>query len=87
MKKKKKEIIFSCPFCGSKTVEVIRTNENACWIRCHLCGGEAESHKSRTVAIKKWNRRKLPTPATHVVDIDKIYFPELTSKCKEAHHG
>ena len=53
----KQEQIKPCPFCGSKKVEVCRTNENACWIRCEKCGADSESDPSRKRAIQIWNRR------------------------------
>lgn len=52
-----KEKIKPCPFCGSKTVDICRTNENACWVRCARCWGEAPSNADRKVAIGLWNRR------------------------------
>ena len=49
--------IKSCPFCACQGVEICRTNENACWIRCGDCGADSESHKTKAGAIKNWNRR------------------------------
>lgn len=49
--------IKACPFCGSRTVEVCRTNKNACWIRCDECGAESPSAPKRADAIANWNRR------------------------------
>lgn len=53
------KLIKPCPFCGSKKVEVCRTNPDACWIRCGKCGADAPSHKERKKAISIWNRRPL----------------------------
>jgi Lar family restriction alleviation protein len=69
-----KETILSCPFCGATEVEVCRTNENACWIRCADCGADAESAKSREKAIEIWNKRFETCEATIVDDGDKEYW-------------
>lgn len=50
-------ILVPCPFCGCEELELCRTNENACWVRCHGCGGESQTHKTRKGALKNWNRR------------------------------
>jgi hypothetical protein len=52
-----KEYLRACPYCGSHTVEVCRTNPGACWIRCAECGADADSHKTRSGAFRNWNRR------------------------------
>lgn len=69
------ERIKSCPFCGSRNVEVARTNRNACWIACgnYRCGAEAKSHPTRNGAIRNWNRRaKITTTETKIVeDMDR----------------
>ena len=51
------EKIKPCPFCGSKKVEICRTNENACWVRCARCSSESDSRPKRIDAIKLWNKR------------------------------
>lgn len=56
-KEDKMEKIKPCPFCGSKKVEVNRTNENACWISCIRCAAQADSKPARKDAIKLWNKR------------------------------
>jgi Lar family restriction alleviation protein len=63
----------SCPFCGSKKVEVSRTNPEACWINCASCGAKSKSHPTRAGAIRKWNRRaKVTTTQTKIVyDMDR----------------
>jgi Lar family restriction alleviation protein len=66
-----KETLKSCPFCGSKRVEVARTNENACWIECEKCGAEAQHHPTRAGAFKNWNRRRKASVAKIVWDMDK----------------
>jgi Lar family restriction alleviation protein len=70
----KTEQIKSCPFCGSKKIEVSRTNPNACWITCgnENCGAESKSHPTRVGAIRNWNRRaKVTTTETKIVyDMD-----------------
>lgn len=62
--------IKSCPFCGSLKVEVCRTNPQACWIRCFLCGADAESHRSRAGAIANWNRRDPASLSAVIVSDD-----------------
>ena len=72
MMKKKTEFLRLCPFCGAHEVEICRTNENACWVRCAECGGESTSHPSRGGAIKNWNSRFFDDePAEIVDDMDK----------------
>jgi Lar family restriction alleviation protein len=63
-----KEVIYSCPFCGYDEVQLCRTNENACWVRCDSCGADAESHAKRKNAIENWNRRASMTQATIIED-------------------
>lgn len=41
------ETIKRCPFCGSREVEICRTNQHACWIRCADCGADAQSHATK----------------------------------------
>ncbi len=66
--------IRCCPFCGSHEVEVCRTNPNACWIRCAVCGCDAENDKTRVGAIANWNRRHFDEEAVAIVDdSDKDY--------------
>jgi len=69
------DIIKCCPFCGSKCVEVARTNKDACWICCADCGSESNSHKTREGAIKIWNERHEDngSPSLIVDDMDKDY--------------
>jgi len=63
------ETLKGCPFCGSHSVNVCRTNKNACWIQCEDCGADAESCKTRTGAFKNWNRRYYDdVPATIIYD-------------------
>lgn len=72
----KTEQIKSCPFCGSKKIEVSRTNWESCWINCgnYRCGAESKSHPTRAGAIRNWNRRaKLTTTKTKIVfDMDAM---------------
>lgn len=51
------EEIKPCPFCGSKKVDICRTNPDACWVRCHKCDTDAPSFKTREEAIQFWNTR------------------------------
>ncbi len=51
------EKIKPCPFCGSKKIDICRTNENACWLRCARCSGESGSTPLREDAIRIWNKR------------------------------
>ena len=71
------EKIIPCPYCGGKTVQVCRTNENACWIQCAECGAESPSAKTRAGAISNWNqRRKVKGYAEIVDDGDAEYMVE-----------
>ena len=65
-----KEILKCCPFCGRHKVEICRTNANACWVRCSVCGADAESHGDRARAIANWNRRHYDDKPAKVVDDD-----------------
>jgi len=53
----KDEKIKPCPFCGSKEVDICRTNKQACWIRCHKCEAEGNCAEKREDAITEWNKR------------------------------
>ena len=67
------EKLLPCPFCGSRKVDVCRTNPYACWIRCNACGADAESHKTRAGAFANWNRRYYGgMPATIANDDDAM---------------
>ena len=66
------EKIKCCPFCGCRSVEVCRTNENACWLSCYDCGAEAESHPNREVAISYWNRRTIYDADATIVHDDEL---------------
>lgn len=69
-----KEVIKCCPFCGSHSVEVCRTNPEACWIACDECGAEAQSAKHRKDAVANWNRRHYDDqPAVVNDDMDAAY--------------
>lgn len=63
-----RERIKSCPFCGSKELQICRTNKYACWVSCDKCGADAKSDQHRVVAIQNWNRRKRATRAEIVFD-------------------
>jgi Lar family restriction alleviation protein len=71
-----------CPFCGSKKVEICRTNEWSCWVRCARCGADAPGGKDRKEAIKIWNRRpKAEGQAKIISDLDKE-FSEMEAEEK-----
>ena len=53
------ENLKPCPFCGSKELELCRTNEFACWVRCDTCGADAPSNTDRSKAIEIWNKRPI----------------------------
>ena len=61
-----------CPFCGSDTVEVCRTNPNACWISCAECGADAPSHRTREGAFERWNRRLGNNMTASIVSDDDL---------------
>lgn len=46
----------SCPFCGGEP-EGCTTNPDAWWVRCADCGADAESAKTKSIALRRWNRR------------------------------
>lgn len=71
MSKRNDALLKSCPFCGSEELEFCRTNPKACWVRCHLCGGEAPSRPKRRDAITNWNMRYPETIAQFVEDDEK----------------
>lgn len=66
------EKIKPCPFCGSKKVDVCRTNENACWIRCAKCGADAPHDPTRKVAIRNWNKRPKVVGFAKIVEDDEL---------------
>lgn len=76
------ELLRCCPFCGSHEVEVCRTNGNACWVRCSVCGAESQSHAIRQRAVELWNRRYHDdVPSTITDDQDAA---DVASKANEA---
>lgn len=76
-------LLKDCPFCGSVEVEVCRTNPNACWIRCALCGSDAPSHRTRTGAFTHWNRRdSCGRTASIVSDDDKDRWTASQKRAK-----
>lgn len=82
-----KEKILPCPFCGCVEVEVCRTNPRACWIRCAGCGADAESNRTRKIAIENWNRRFPDYNLTEAViisddDRDRRFRPALKREAK-----
>lgn len=70
-----KEKIKPCPFCGSKKVDICRTNENACWVRCARCYGKAASDTFRKVAIRNWNHRPKVEGFAKIDFDDESTFP------------
>lgn len=62
---------LACPFCGSVEVDIARTNPNACWVECanEECGATTHSHRTRTGAIKNWNRRTWAAHTTQTASI------------------
>lgn len=74
----KKEFIKHCPFCGSIEVDIARTNETACWVECSECYAEAPSAKTRSGAIKIWNRRYAPVEEAIIkYDGDKVFKNDM----------
>ena len=75
--------IRTCPFCGSTKVEICRTNEFACWVRCAECGADAPSAAKREDAIGIWNfRPKIDLPAEIVEDMDMRSVQEMAAVAK-----
>ena len=70
------EIIFkNCPFCGSGKIEKCKTNDDALWVRCYMCGADAEYADNKEEAARNWNRRANDSedqliPQAYVVDED-----------------
>jgi Lar family restriction alleviation protein len=74
------EKIKNCPFCGSKHLEIARTNINACWVECDKCGAQTKSDPTRKGAIKNWNRRAtVTTTQTRIV-----YDQDFISRQRQA---
>ena len=55
--KMEEERLLACPFCGGYVLNICRTNSNACWVECNLCGAATRSNKFRKRAIEIWNQR------------------------------
>ena len=72
------EIIKGCPFCGCLSVNINRTNKNACWVSCVECEANTDSAKTRKGAIAKWNLRRGDAFATVVEDDDKEFKQRRT---------
>lgn len=66
------EKIKPCPFCGAKKVEICRTNEAACWVRCDRCGADAPSG---------WL-----LPREKVNDLQAQSIAALVKRSKQAHY-
>jgi len=71
-----------CPFCGSTELQLCRTNEHACWVRCDDCGADAPSTEKREDAIDIWNTRPdVDRPAMFVIDDElDLQFPTSESE-------
>lgn len=77
-------MIRPCPFCGSKKVEICRTNEHACWVRCDRCGAAAPGHPDREEAVRIWNKRpKITGEAKITLDGDLSYWKEMAEAGNE----
>ena len=71
------ENLKPCPFCGCKELELCRTNEHACWVRCDTCGADAPSNADRSKAIEIWNTRQaVAGNAVFVTDDEKNEITE-----------
>lgn len=72
------EVLLSCPFCGSRAVNIFRTNSNACWVECDSCGAKAQSAQTRVEAIANWNRTEPRFTAEEIViDGDQEYWESV----------
>lgn len=65
--------IKPCPFCGSHTLEICRTNDEACWIACDKCGARSDCHSDRAGAIRIWNGRVVDDGKPTSVSFDQDY--------------
>lgn len=65
----KKGVVLPCPCCGGREVDIM----HACgdyWCECVKCGAAGGPHVDRSVAIAKWNRRRVsPTVCNHACEI------------------
>ena len=85
--------IKPCPFCGSHTLEICRTNGEACWIACEKCGARSDSHRDRVGAIRIWNGRVIDDSKPTIVSYDQDYEHwewigrHHDAYCKDGTHG
>ena len=69
------EKLKCCPFCSGHDVEICRTNENSCWVRCCSCFSESQSAETRKGAVILWNRRYYDdAPAIIAHDGDAVFW-------------
>ena len=55
---KEKKELKPCPFCGSKSVEIFRSDNLDSWrVSCDDCGVTTNGETSEEIAITVWNRR------------------------------
>jgi len=73
--------VEACPFCASREVEVCRTNENACWLRCDACGCDSESHATLMGAVRNWNARPKATGKAVITSNDNDHYWAMMEKC------
>jgi hypothetical protein len=69
----------ACPFCGSLTVDICRTNRRACWVQCTECSARTGSKPSRKGAIAMWNSRTNLAARAHIVTDDDATYWETSS--------
>lgn len=53
-----KEELKPCPFCGSQSVEIFRSDNLDSWrVSCNDCAVTTKEEMSEEIAITVWNRR------------------------------
>ena len=66
--------VRACPFCAGTDVEVCRTNENACWLRCEMCGIDGPTHATLRDAVRAWDSRPPQKEAATVTRNDDTRY-------------
>jgi len=68
-------LLLSCPFCGSREVDVIRTDDRLqYWTECRGCGARTRVAHSKDEAIALWNNTA-PRRVYAMDPDDTLVFP------------